>query len=54
MRGWLLGTAAVFPPAWWWLHTLWPGQAPDLELPLTLIAALGFFLPAYVTGKKWA
>lgn len=52
MRGWLLGALVIFPPVWWGVHTLWPGRVLALELPLTLAACLGFFLPAYVVGKK--
>lgn len=53
MRVWLLGTEVAFPPLWWAVHTLWPGHALSAELPLTLFACLGFFLPTYFAGKKY-
>ncbi len=53
MRGWLLGMEVAFPPLWWAVHTLWPDRALAVELPLTLVACLGFFLPAYYAGKKY-
>lgn len=53
MRVWLLGTEVAFPPLWWAVHTLWPGHALIAELPLTLFACLGFFLPTYFAGKKY-
>ena len=53
MRGWLLGTAAVFPLLWWSARTLWPGTLQGLEGGLSLLACLGMFLPAYVVGKRY-
>ena len=53
MRGWLLGAMALFPGLWWGTRTLWPEHAPTLKLPLTLLAALGLFLPAIIVGKKY-
>ena len=53
LRGWLLGTAAVFPLLWWGIWTLWPGTLQGLEGGLSLLACLGMFLPAYVVGKRY-
>lgn len=54
MRGWLLGTAAVFPAVWLagtalLSHEVWT----RVGYVLTLAAALGFLFPAYVVGKKY-
>lgn len=51
LRGWLLGTAAVFPLLWWGIWTLWPGTLQGLEGGLSLLACLGMFLPGLCCGK---
>ena len=53
MRGWLLGLMALFPILWGVIHTLWPGHALTLELPLTLISLFGMLIAAIVAGKRY-
>lgn len=52
MRVWLLGLMVLFPVLWGVIHSLWPGHALTLELPLTLISLLGMLIAAIVAGKR--
>lgn len=52
MRLWLLGAEVLFPAAWWGLVKGLPTAPAWVELALTLLFCLGFFIPAYVAGKR--
>ena len=53
MRWWILGALALYPLLWGVVHTLWPGHALTLELPLTLAVVLGVLAAAVIAGKKY-
>jgi len=49
MRVWMLALPLVFPPVYWLLRGNWD----ILGLPVTLLACLGFFIPAVAAGRKY-
>ena len=52
MRVWLLGLMVLFPVLWGVIHSLWPGHALTLEMPLTMICLFGMLIAAIVAGKR--
>lgn len=52
MRVWLLGLMVLFPVLWGIIHSLWPGHALTLEMPLTLVSLFGMLIAAIVAGKR--
>lgn len=52
IRVWLLGLMVLFPVLWGVIHSLWPGHALTLEMPLTLVSLFGMLIAAIVAGKR--